>query len=547
MAVRTVFVSSRYTETVRCLLLVLLSLVIASCGAPSAAPDAAADAWPRPPLRQLRFDPGEGVRLEPGQVYPLELRLTDEWGGAVVGEEIRLALVNNARDASLSATRVRTDATGRARASLRASSEAATFQVRASAAYASEAYLFVSVSPRGFGGLVVPVRYVGARAPERIEVQLFEGVSCAAVGRHDPVRSVWVSPRGATVTFSGLGAGLTFTVHAQAMGRAGQAVARGCLEGLVVVRDRNLEVPLSVADLPLQLDGAYTLDLALDLGGLPLEISRQWMGAVRGEIGTHGDEAGYLFAAIANAVRLRSDEVTWRRFESMADRLRAELRTDLSRRGASPTQALEQLAQSAAVVVQSVDGTLGLLAGEEDGRAVLVVRSIAYVLDPLTPGVPDDDLRLDVAPTGVGEASVHPGDRVGVVLREVGMPLVSLARYAVSALLYRLAVASSSEWLRITVQCREVARLFQESTGGCDNQCVVNACNDAVDRLARAFDAAVGSAGATHGTVTLRFEGTARGIPGTLRVGSVEPAPLSGAFDDDASHGIVGVARLQSQ
>jgi hypothetical protein len=530
-------------------LLLAAGLALAGCSA--SAPslpllDGGPDA-PRPATRQLAFAAGDSVRLEPDQSVALEVTLRDLRGSPVAGEEIRLALVNNARDASLADVRLRTDDTGSARTTLRAPSSPATFQVRATAASASEALLLVSVSSRGFGGLVVPTRYSGVRAPERLEVQLFEGAPCTVIARLDPLRVAPLAPAGATVTFGGLGAGQTFAVRGEAVGAGGEVVGRACVDGLVVSRDRVLEVPLAIADLPLRVSGPYTLDVAFDLGSHAEDASRQWAAAVRAEVEPRGGEAGYLLAAIAEAVEMRAGSAARMEFErAVTDRLLVELRADLLRRGASAVEALARLAVDTAAVARGVDATINASAVDEEGRTALVVRALALTVDPLTPDVTNDDVRLELPVAGAGEAVVRPGDRVAVALRDLPLPFAALARRAADALLTRMGVASAAEWARITMRCREVVPLVLASTGACDAACVADACNGAVDRLGRVFDTSVDTTGAAHAAVTFRFEGAARGAPGTLRLASSEPSPLTGAYQDAPTLPLTGVARLRS-
>jgi hypothetical protein len=309
--------------------LLLTFALLAGCGPSLSSPplaDAGADALPLPATRRLAFAEGESVRLEPDQLLPLVLTLHDQHGVPVAHEEIRLGLINNARDASLGELRLFTDGSGTARTTLRASSTAATFQVRASAPAAAQSFLLVSVSSRGFGGLVVATRYEGVRGPARLEVDLFEGTACGSVDEVDPVRALRLPLPGAEVTFGGLGAGQSFAVRGRALGPTGEVLARSCLDELVIVRDQNERAALAVTDLPLRLSEGYTADLAFDLGEMAAEAGRAWAAAVEAEVAAEGGEAEYVLAAIADAVEAHGGVPARTEFErAVGDRLLTEL------------------------------------------------------------------------------------------------------------------------------------------------------------------------------------------------------------------------------
>ena len=186
----------------------------------------------------------------------MEVELREQSGAPAAAGVVRFALVGDARDGSVSPVVARVDpATGLARAEIRAPSDGASLRVRASADGAPDAYLDVSVSARGFGGISITSRYTGVRSPDRLEFRIYDGVTCAAADRAEPVRPVPpLPPSGGAIEFSGLAAGRTFTVRADAVG-AGGVLATDCVDGLTVARDKTLYLPMQPVDLPLPRQG----------------------------------------------------------------------------------------------------------------------------------------------------------------------------------------------------------------------------------------------------------------------------------------------------
>ena len=139
-----------------------------------------------------------------------------------------------------------------------------------------------------------------------------------------------------------------------------------------------------------------------------------------------------------------------------------------------------------------------------------------------------------------------PGDRVSVTLRGLPLPFSALARRAADALLARLGVGTTGEFVRLTVGCAAVEAIVRGSTPACDPRCVLAACDAAADRLGASFDRALGTYGAAHLQAGVGFDTAARGAAGTLLIRGTRRAPVTGNFRDDAGLAVRGVGAISA-
>jgi hypothetical protein len=146
---------------------------------------------------------------------------------------------------------------------------------------------------------------------------------------------------------------------------------------------------------------------------------------------------------------------------------------------------------------------------------------------------------------GTGVLTASASDRAAVSIRGLSVSYPLVARAAQSTLLNRLGAGSTADWASVSAHCVDLAESITPFSGSsCDADCVVMACNAAVSQLATVFDNSVGSAGAEHDAIDLRFEGPVRGVPATLRIEVLDPSPLAGAFEDDATLAVLGQVRM---
>jgi hypothetical protein len=504
------------------------------------------DAAPIATDRSLSFASTESLQLAPGARVPIAVALRDSrTGEPIVDEEVRFALVRgDARDATLSETAVFTgDASdaGIARTSLLGSSDTATFWIRASANRASDAYLFVAVSARGFGGIAITANYQGPRGPQSLQLDLFGELDCAHLAGAEPIRTVPLPSAGGIASIAGLPAGESFAVRGTALGSSGVIVASGCVDHVTVMRDDTVSRSIPFADRPLTLDGTYDLTMQLDLGVVPAIAGVTWTTAVESEVASHGTEADYLLDAVASAVGLPHTPAR-DSFDSARDTLRATVDGFYATRGISPSRALADLAADVSLAAENVRLAVSADA-TPDGS--LTLHGGRLSVDPLTPDVSTDDRTTVVTVSGSGHVVASSDDRAAFSIQALDISYPVVARATQATLLNRLGVTSTADWVGVSAHCADLAMpIAQVTAASCDAGCVTMACNAAMSQLAAVFDNAVGSAGSQHGAIDLRFEGPVHGVPATLRIEVLDDSPLAGAFEDDPALVVLGSVRM---
>ncbi|HHH30344.1 MAG TPA: hypothetical protein ENK57_18655, partial [Polyangiaceae bacterium] len=134
------------------------------------------------PAGRIRIESSTPLTLTYGERSELRVRyLEGELPRA--GVELGLALSGTANDTDLSEDYIVSGMDGRAVAELVAGSVGSAFRVRVSAARAAAAYIDVSVSDAGFGGLQVGAAYTGARAEAtRRMLTVYSDVGCEPSG-----------------------------------------------------------------------------------------------------------------------------------------------------------------------------------------------------------------------------------------------------------------------------------------------------------------------------------------------------------------------------
>jgi len=211
-----------------------------------------------------------------------------EGRAAGVGVELSFALAGNASDADLMDLNRVTDAAGRAQTTLVAGTVGSAFRLRISAERASPAFVNVSVSDSGFGGITVRADYMGARAEStRRVVTVYSGVECAPADGYPPsavARQVTLEDDAETeVVFNTLPSGLQYTVVGVVEGSTGTPLATACTDGVEVVADELTPARLSFNDAALSPAGTYEIELGLDADAF-------------GDIATRGVDAGLTTA-----------------------------------------------------------------------------------------------------------------------------------------------------------------------------------------------------------------------------------------------------------
>ncbi len=466
------------------------------------------------PTCTVRFEGEPTVRLRTSEQHRLRVAVTPP----TAGMSVRVGVVGVGLDSSLADTLLTTGPDGTAETELTASTDSATFRVRATAGCGAEASVEVAVGDRGFGALAADAVYRGSRSPTRLELGVVAGTACPATV-DDPMRRTQLAPPGGVVRFGSLPADLTFTVWAEAMGDDGAVLARGCAAPQTVHADEESMTSVLFVDRPLRLDDRYTLDLELDLAATATDLRARWTAPVHRDVMASGSTAGYVAREVSRAVAAASGSVDGGVALQMAFEaalragLGARLDAEVSRRGLLLEDSFDDLADITIQALTNVRWRVAF-ASNASGDATALVDSDVTV-DPATPDVARDDTEVTLAPEGTAAVSVGTGDIVTVTLQDAGLPWTRVARGALGAVTSRLGASTTGEYAAAAL-CPVAATVLRDATGVCDASCIQVACRRAVDELARVFDNEVASQLAARSETTFRMAAVATPVAHSL-------------------------------
>jgi hypothetical protein len=143
------------------------------------------------------------------------------------------------------------------------------------------------------------------------------------------------------------------------------------------------------------------------------------------------------------------------------------------------------------------------------------------LLDPGTPDVTRDDVRLALTPEGTVALSVGAGDVVALRFADTALPWTRVARGALGAVTLRLGATNTGEYAAAPL-CPVAAAVLRDASGVCDAACIQVACRRAVDALARLFDDEVSSQLSARSTTTFSMAAVATPRPQDLVVGGAQ-------------------------
>lgn len=399
---------------------VLLGGVAVGCSGPryvsldAETPDAAA------PIGTLSLLSPASLMLRPGQTATIDVRFLDGSGAPRAGVAIAAAIEGTALDSTLGSLGATTDASGTAHASVVAGTSASTFRVRLSAREAS-APVFVDVGVgASFGSLLVHAPYTGTRPVTSRTIDVVPGTSCATLVAMPPESGgrTTFSPTD-DVTIGALPTSLAYAVLVRASGDLA-VEADGCVEGVMLTPDTSTRVDVTLAEVPLGLEGGYDVDLTLSASGAIEARMQEWASTLRGVVGDRGGDATILLDSIeAELVRAghatdAADLHTLR----VAGSLDAALATQLAADGAAPTEEMASLVDEAGTALDAPTVRLSLQVGTmrngsmttvsvatSDGRGgVVSLVPLAAMPRPIMPA-----LHLDASFTFAGPVDTRPG------------------------------------------------------------------------------------------------------------------------------------------
>jgi len=220
----------------------------------------------------LETEPSVG--LMPSMQAEIVVRYVDSHEAPIANADVSFTLIGGTHDSGLSRLVTATDGAGHASTELIAGLEAASFQVRVSAADAEPIVIDVAISDRGFGNLRVAAPYDGVRLVTHRRVTLFAAETCAAL---DPLltpdrQSTLTSPS-EEARFIGLPAETRYALVAVAFGAQDNALAQGCLDDVAVVADSELQVSVTLQDVDLRPWGQYDLAVALNTSDVVVKLA----------------------------------------------------------------------------------------------------------------------------------------------------------------------------------------------------------------------------------------------------------------------------------
>lgn len=460
---------------------------------------------------------------------------------------LRFALDGTANDAALDTLEVTTDGSGRARTRLMAGTVRSVFRVRVSAERAPNAWVNVSVSDAGFGGLDIEAVYDGARTEyARRVITVYSETPCDPTGSYPAsaiARQVALEDASeAGVSFTTLPAGLTYTVVGVVEGAGGTALATACVDGLEVAPDELRPVFLRFDDADLAPQGGYSLEL---------EVAADAFGA----IATRGVDAGLagrmpraddFLAGLVTVLRDRGDVAEADALEMEVGTLALELQPMLTAAGADPAEGLRRFFARLLGLLRQVrvSGPLMLTwdgvrtAGTWDAADVTLGSAGDPDAPPPLPLAPME-AGIELAPI-LGLAWVADTDTLDVEALALTIPLSALVNAAIEAA--RVDPSSSPGGaLRDAAGCGILASWVVDSpTYGpiCDAACADAACMAALAPVLEAAEAAV-SAEPGVDAMTVRGSVSAFDDDGDLSVDRLD-GTLAGTWEGSA--GVVEVA-----
>lgn len=344
---------------------VLFGGVAVGCDGPryvaldSGAPDASM------PTGTLTLVSSASLMLRPGQTTSIDVRFLDAGGSPAAGIVVAAAIEGTALDSSLGALSVTTDASGLAHASLVAGTAASSFRVRLSAREASSSvYVDVGVGT-SFGALLVHAPYTGTRPVTRRTVDVVPSTTCVALSAMPPAtggRTVLSLVDDVTIT--ALPTTLTYAVLVRASGDLALE-AEGCVEGLVPSTGTTTTVTVPLVEVPLGVDGAYTVQASIDAGGLVEGHVHDWAASLRVAVATAGGDGALLLNGVeAELARAGSSTAAaqlhaLRTTRSLDGALEAQLGAD----GTTPSEVVASLLDEAAVALDAPTVDVALTLG----------------------------------------------------------------------------------------------------------------------------------------------------------------------------------------
>jgi hypothetical protein len=212
----------------------------------------------------------QAVNLSAAAQSELKVRYacdSQPYSGMLVAFEI----VGDGKGSALSAASSQTDTAGEAAVTLTAGTQAATFEVKASAAGAASLTFSITVNTSNVGTISVTMHYSGLVAFTKYQAYLFQNKQCTAIDAFQvtgavqqatPVAILSAKPQFINVT---AGAGYTVAVVAT---KGADVLGFGCTPSITVTAGAKTDTDVTLEDIPVTYSGVYDLDNHFDLNNL---------------------------------------------------------------------------------------------------------------------------------------------------------------------------------------------------------------------------------------------------------------------------------------
>lgn len=495
-----------------------LAFFTPGCGDSPPSPEDASVPADRPaaPTCAVRFDRAGVVRVATSERVTLGVQLTP----ARAATEVRLGLVGDALDGSLSDTRAVTNESGAATFTLTAPSEAASFRVRATPRCGTDVFLDVSVSDRGFGSLFIDATYRGNRSPSSLVIDLLRASSCTMAPVMGPDRTVVIEDTGSTVQFNELPSGLDYVVRGVARGATADVeLATACAGPFRVTPGEVARTVLVFNDAPLTLGDRYDLALGFNLSTPASSIAASWTSTVASEVMRAGGDTTLWGDVVSEAVGVAAGPANQARERAAFDtawraRLAPLMTTTLTRQNALLAPSFARLADSVAGIVATAQCEAAATAVPMSDARRFTLDNVRCTLDSGTADVRGDDVRVTVPGTAALRLSPLLMDTFMANVDRFPLPWALLSSNALSGgLLPRLGVSSSAEYVALAV-CPSIISVVRGSTASCTDRCLLEACRRTIDRFDVTFRNALVANTPPRDAVDLRAPVTARALAG---------------------------------
>lgn len=489
------------------------------------------------PTAVLTFET-EPLTLEFGAASDIVVRYTEADGTPIEGGRVRFVLEGTAHDSTAQPSEATADRDGLVLGRVLAGHTVAAFRVRASAERAAPAYLDVSVSDRGFGALHVQVRHDGTRRLSDQVVEVFADRTCRedslTPGTGDRVMRMGLDRDEAW--FRGLPAGIDYAIVGRGEGPTGQALASGCVDGVVVVADRETDATVVITDLELVPEGQFATQVVIapttsaDRAGDALRTASE------AHITAAGGDAALLLQGIEQALRARGDIAAAEAFriERSSGDTEASLSNALSAAGRGPTIAFGALADRLLLRLQEV----------AVGGNMFIGDTIAWETTVVTTGSGDTSaprLAIDLAARGVDpvatiDATVLPSeDAIAITDLTFTLPLGTVALATLDALVAATGATSIAEMVAEDAGCTELVDWGMTRTTlatSCDASCLLDACKATLERTVTAIEASASVLDGERPHVSLSGSGRLEDSDGDRRVDALSAPELAGVWSD---------------